>query len=118
MNYMESQRFELDTHNYSNLTEVKRQLGVPYGLGSCHTSVTDDGYVFEGHIAARFVREFLANPPAEALGLAVKGMPVGTPGMEYGDRFEPYNIIQINRDGSKVFYRRVNTKAEQFDTGA
>ena len=47
------------------------------------TVVTTDGYVFEGHVPAKYMAQFLENPPVQAMGLAVPGMPVGSPGMEY-----------------------------------
>ena len=73
-------------------------------MRSCHTAVTSDGYVFEGHVPAKYIAQFLANPPSEAIGLAVPGMPMGSPGMEYQNKFSPYQVMQINKDGSTAVY--------------
>ena len=73
-------------------------------MQSCHTGVSADGYFFEGHIPAKFVTAFLANPPENAAGLAVPGMPAGSPGMEMGDRFNPYSVILVKKDGTTEVY--------------
>ena len=57
--------------------------------------------------------EFLRNPPKQALGLAVPGMPVGSPGMEYQDEFMPYQIMQINKDGTTQVYADIEASAQQ-----
>ena len=92
---------------------IKTEHGVPDDMRSCHTTVTEAGYVFEGHIPARFMAQFLANPPADALGLVVPGMPVGSPGMEYQDKFVPYDVMQINKDGSTQVYASVQSLDDQ-----
>jgi len=90
-------------------------FGVPVRYASCHTGVSADGYVFEGHVPARYVRQFLENPPAGALGLAVPGMPVGSPGMEYRDEFMPYQVLLLRRDGSVEVYASVDSYDAQFE---
>ena len=92
---------------------IKTEHGVPDDMRSCHTTVTEAGYVFEGHIPARFMAQFLANPPADALGLVVPGMPVGSPGMEYQDKYVPYDVMQINKDGSTQVYASVQSLDDQ-----
>ncbi|WP_369802079.1 DUF411 domain-containing protein [Microbulbifer sp. Q7] len=82
-------------------------------MQSCHTSVSADGYVFEGHIPAKLIRQFLRNPPAGARGLAVPAMPLGSPGMEVGDRFTPYKVLQLNRDGSTSVYANIDHFEQQ-----
>ena len=96
-----------------NLSLFKDRYGVPDNLRSCHTAVTSDGYVFEGHVPAKYVAQFLANPPMQALGLAVPDMPVGSPGMEYQDQFMPYQIMQLNKDGSSEVYANIKTTEQQ-----
>ena len=91
----------------------KDRYGVPDNMRSCHTAVTTDGYVFEGHVPAKYVEQFLANPPVQALGLAVPGMPMGSPGMEYQNQFDPYQIMQINKDGSSEVYMDIQTAEQQ-----
>lgn len=90
----------------------KDRYDVPNELRSCHTAVTTAGYVFEGHVPAKYMAQFLANPPAQAIGLAVPAMPMGSPGMEYKNQFDPYQIMQINKDGSTQVYADI-TSAEQ-----
>ncbi|WLP93694.1 DUF411 domain-containing protein [Psychrobacter sp. M13] len=97
----------------TDLAEVKQRYGVPDNMQSCHTAITTDGYVFEGHVPAKYMAQFLANPPAQALGLAVPGMPMGSPGMEYQDKFDPYQIMQINKDGSSEVYANIETTEQQ-----
>ena len=82
-------------------------------MRSCHTSVTDDGFVFEGHIPAKFIKKFLAEKPFGARGLAVPAMPTGTPGMEFGDLLQPYKIYLLKTDGSIEIYAEVNTAEDQ-----
>lgn len=95
----------LREHGFS-VTEVavddigayKQKYGVPANLGSCHTAVID-GYVVEGHVPAADVLKMLQERP-DITGLSVPGMPIGSPGMEVGDRKDPYDVMAISRDGS------------------
>lgn len=96
--------FRVDVDDKTELTAVKKALGVPERLASCHTA-TVDGYVLEGHVPADDVRRLLAERPA-AKGLAVPGMPIGSPGMEQGDRKDPYEVLLFTASGeSRVFAR-------------
>jgi len=75
---------------------------VPAKANSCHTAVVD-GYTLEGHVPATEVRKLLKEKPA-VVGLAVPGMPVGSPGMEYGKTVQPYNVMSFDKTGQlKVF---------------
>ena len=84
---------------------VRAQLGMPQKFGSCHTAVIE-GYVIEGHVPAADIQRLLKDKP-QALGLAVPGMPIGSPGMDgsdYGGRRDAYQVLLIQKDGSsKVF---------------
>jgi len=84
---------------------VRERLGLPMRYASCHTALIG-GYVVEGHVPVREIRRLLAERP-EALGIAVPGMPIGSPGMdgpEYGGRRDPYDVVLVLRDGShRVF---------------
>jgi hypothetical protein len=115
MNHMADNGFSSTAHHPDDLGGFKRDHGVALRYGSCHTAVSDDGFVFEGHVPARYVREFLENPPAGALGLAVPAMPVGSPGMEYKDEFTPYDVLLLKEDGSVEVYAAVETYEQQFD---
>ena len=84
---------------------VRAQLGMPQKFASCHTAVVE-GYVIEGHVPAADIQRLLKDKP-QALGLAVPGMPIGSPGMDgpdYGGRRDAYQVLLIQKDGSsKVF---------------
>ena len=82
-------------------------------MRSCHTAVTTDGFVFEGHVPAKYMAKFLENPPKGAIGLAVPGMPMGSPGMEYQNKFMPYQVMQLNKDGSTAVYADIDSPEAQ-----
>lgn len=100
----------------SGNTAVRQRLGLPAKLGSCHTGLVG-GYVVEGHVAPGEIRRLLAEKP-EAIGLAVPGMPVGSPGMdgpEYGTRRDAYDVLLVQRDGStRVFQHHAGNAASGF----
>lgn len=74
---------------------------------SCHTAVSDSGHIFEGHIPASIIQQFFDEQPAEAKGLVVPGMPVGSPGMESGDRVDPYDVLLLKEDGTLEVFARI-----------
>lgn len=80
----------------------RRRLGLPDALGSCHTGVVE-GYAIEGHVPAREIKRLLAERP-KARGLAVPGMPAGSPGMENSGKKEPYDVFIVLPDGSHKVY--------------
>ena len=96
-----------------DLSAIKDTYGVPADMRSCHLAVTKSGYVFEGHVPAKFIARFIANPPENAIGLSVPGMPVGSPGMEYEDKFMAYDVYQLNKDGSSSVYASVDSPTQQ-----
>lgn len=102
VDHMREAGFELDVEDTDDMIEVKVDAGLPLQLQSCHTALVD-GYVFEGHIPAEVIARFLAEKPS-ASGLAVPGMPVGSPGMEFGDRVDPYDVIQFDAAGNASIY--------------
>jgi hypothetical protein len=81
--------------------------GVPADLSSCHTALVD-GYVVEGHVPADVVKSLLAERP-EAAGIAVPGMPIGSPGME-GPNPRPYDVLAFDRQGGRSVYTRVDPR--------
>ncbi len=111
--HMEDVGFDTKTHHPSDLNRIKNDYGIAPEFQSCHTAVTSNGYVFEGHIPARFVQQFLENPPDDAIGLSVPGMPAGSPGMEMGDRFTPYKVWLLKKDGSADVFASVNSRDQQ-----
>ena len=86
-----------------SFTDFKRQHDVPEKLFACHTGLID-GYVIEGHVPADVIEKFLIEKPM-VVGLAVPGMPAGSPGME-GGRPEPYNVLTFNKNGQTTVYAK------------
>jgi len=113
IHHMRENGFTTTSNNQNDLSDIKQKYGIHKTLGSCHTSVTDDGFVFEGHIPAKFIQKFLDEKPQDARGLAVPAMPTGTPGMEFGDMLQPYRIYLLKNDGSIEIYAEVNSAKEQ-----
>ena len=102
--HMEANGFHFTVHDTGN-NAVRARLGLPVKYGSCHTALVG-GYVVEGHVPAADVQRLLREKP-QALGLAVPGMPIGSPGMDgaaYGGRRDKYDTLLVLRDGSsRVF---------------
>ena len=95
--------FRVSEKELDDLSEVKAMLGVPEALQSCHTAVVAS-YVVEGHVPADLIKRMLAQRPKVA-GLAVPGMPTGSPGMEGGPP-ERYDVIAFERTGATRVYAR------------
>lgn len=87
----------------SQLDAISAKYGVPPQLRSCHTALVQ-GYVIEGHVPVREIRRLLAERP-KARGLAVPGMPRGSPGME-GPLSDPYEVLLIGNDGKYAVYQK------------
>lgn len=103
--HLRAEGFSVKSHDSGN-NAVRRRLGLPERYGSCHTAQVG-GYVIEGHVPARDIRRLLAEKP-RALGLAVPGMPVGSPGMDgavYGGRQDPHDVLLVQADGSSKVYQ-------------
>ncbi len=90
VNHLRTDGFDVTVINENDLAARKTELGVTPDMGSCHTAVVD-GYVIEGHVPAADIRRLLKEHPL-ARGLAVPGMPAGSPGMEMGSRHDPYTV--------------------------
>lgn len=113
ISHTEDNGLSTTTHDVADLALFKERYGVPNDMRSCHTAVTTDGYVFEGHVPAKYVAQFLENPPVQALGLAVPAMPMGSPGMEYQNKFDPYQIMQLNKDGTSEVHADISSVQQQ-----
>jgi hypothetical protein len=93
--------YRVDAKDTPNMTEIKRTLGVPDALTACHTAVVN-GYLIEGHVPAADIDRLLEQKPRIA-GLAVPGMPAGSPGME-GMGTQRYQVLTFDKSGkTKVF---------------
>lgn len=109
--YMTREGFRVETLDVTNVRTVADSLGMPADLGSCHvaTVATADGeaeYVVEGHVPADAVRRLLDEQP-EARGLTVPGMPLGSPGMEQGDRRQAYDVLLVDNAGEAAVYESI-----------
>ncbi len=96
--HMRSSGFPVEIRDVQDLSPIKAEAGVPAGMGSCHTALVA-GYFVEGHVPAEDVKRLLAEKP-DALGLAVPGMPLGSPGMVQGERRQAYEVLLVVRGGS------------------
>ena len=95
--------FAVVTHDMNDLSAIKQQLGVPAGRASCHTAAVN-GYTIEGHVPADLIRKMLTERPA-IRGLAVPGMPIGSPGME-GMIKQDYDVLAFDENGNVQVYAR------------
>lgn len=102
--HMEKSGFRFTVHETGN-TAARQRMRIPLALGSCHTALVGR-YAIEGHVPAKDVQRLLREKP-EAVGLAVPGMPIGSPGMdgpEYGGRKDAFDVLLVAADGStRVF---------------
>lgn len=112
--HLDENGFDTKVIDHRSLNAIKKKLNIHPELQSCHTGVSPDGFFFEGHIPSKYIAQFLANPPKGAIGLAVPGMPAGSPGMEMGDRFSPYDILLVRADGSTEPFAAVSSSEEQY----
>lgn len=104
VSHLEANGFAVKVNETGN-NAMRAKLGIPQKLGSCHTALVG-GYAVEGHVPAADIRKLLKDKP-EAIGLAVPGMPVGSPGMDgaiYGKRRDPYDVLLVLASGeARVF---------------
>ena len=106
--HLQKAGFDTKVLDTRELDAVKKRLGVPDDLAACHTAEVA-GYVIEGHVPAAALTRFLAEKP-NAIGLAVPGMPIGSPGMEGGNP-EPYEVVLFGPAGRGSYMRFVGEKA-------
>tara|TARA_R110001599_G_scaffold100484_3_gene257443 strand:+ start:33155 stop:33598 length:444 start_codon:yes stop_codon:yes gene_type:complete len=99
--HLKENGFAVNDHLENNMGLIKQQHGVPRELASCHTGVIDGRFV-EGHVPAADILRMQNQP--DLLGLAVPGMPVGSPGMEMGDRQDNYDVVAVEADGTQTTF--------------
>lgn len=95
--------YRVNEKNTAEMTEIRRGLGVPERLESCHTAVVN-GYLIEGHVPAPDIKRLLKEKP-RVLGLAVPGMPMGSPGME-GPRTDRYEVLSFDKSGKTTVFAK------------
>lgn len=114
ISHIEDEGIIAHSKDYLNISPVKTKYGIKPNHRSCHTAISKNGFAFEGHIPAKFIKQFSAENHENAIGLSVPAMPVGSPGMEVGERFMPYNILILFKDGTSKVYTKVSTYEGQF----
>ncbi|MEW6322532.1 MAG: DUF411 domain-containing protein [Acidobacteriota bacterium] len=105
MEHLRANGFRVEAQDVSNdrLYAIAREAGVPEDMGSCHTAKVG-GYIVEGHVPAADIQRMLTEKPA-ITGIAVPGMPLGSPGMEQGPRKDPYDVFTFSRDGKRTVFQ-------------
>ncbi len=104
--HLEADGFKVKVNDIGN-EGMRAKLGVDPKYGSCHTALID-GYAIEGHVPVREIRRLLKERPT-AIGLAVPGMPIGSPGMDgglHGNRKDSYNVMSLGKNASATIYQR------------
>ena len=107
--HLETNGFDVVTHDVKETASKRQALGLAEKYGSCHTA-TVSGYVLEGHVPARDIQRLLREKPS-AIGLAVPGMPVGSPGMEMGKAVDAFDVVLVLKDGSSRVFQSYAAKA-------
>lgn len=105
--HLEGNGFTTSIEDHSNLQEIKVKYDIKPEYRSCHTGVSKDGYIFEGHIPSKYITQFLLEEHSNAIGLSVPGMPLGSPGMEVEGMFTPYDVLILFKDGTSKVYAEV-----------
>lgn len=99
--HLQKNGFSVEMHDRNNMQLVKNSLGIPNHIQSCHTALVGD-YIVEGHVPADDITRLLKEKPA-VKGVAVPGMPMGSPGME-GPRKDKYNVLTFEKNGKTRIY--------------
>jgi hypothetical protein len=102
--YLKSNKYNVTEINTRDVYAEKKRLGVPEKLAACHTAVID-GYVVEGHATNRDIKKLLLFRP-DVKGIAIPGMPIGSPGMEKGNIKEQYNVMSFDSQGNVEVFRK------------
>ena len=102
--HMEENGFKVKGIDVQNMDVVKQKYGISRQIASCHTAIVD-GYVVEGHVPASDVKKLLAEKK-DVIGLSVPGMPMGSPGMEMGDRVDRYDVVSFDKEGNLEIWKR------------
>ena len=106
--HLRDKGFAVTVHDVESTDEYSRKLGVPAALHTCHTAIVE-GYTIEGHVPVAEIQRLLKERPT-AKGLAVPGMPLGSPGMEAGERRQKYSVLLFQVDGKTSVYREYPAK--------
>jgi hypothetical protein len=104
--HLEKHGFTTKVTDMDSVDDVKNTNNVPRQARSCHTAIVD-GYVIEGHVPAADVQRLLKERPRGVIGLAVPGMPIGSPGMEVqGMSAQQYNVLAFDKSGQVTVFAK------------
>ena len=106
--HLRENKFTVKVVEVDSTAEHQKKYGVTTALRSCHTAIVG-GYTIEGHVPATEIQRLLKEKP-KAKGLAVPGMPVGSPGMEIGTRRDPYAVLLFDSAGKTTVYRQYSAR--------
>jgi len=104
VDHLKAAGFSVKVFDVDDTTAMRKRYGLSDRFGSCHTGIVD-GYVVEGHVPAAEIKRLLAIKP-KAIGLAVPGMPPGSPGMEVPGRSDPYEVFLVDKSGRETVFAR------------
>lgn len=107
MEHLQANGFQVSDVQQPNMDAVKQEYNVPADLRSCHTAIIN-GSVIEGHVPAADIKRFLSEQ-SDAIGLAVPGMPVGSPGMDAGETREPFTVFSFDQQGSAEVFNQYSS---------
>ena len=102
---MKKKGFDITVMKTNEMNDIKKKVGVKSKFSSCHTAIID-GYFIEGHVDYSAIKKLLKEKPKNVVGIAVPGMPLGSPGMEQNNIKHKYNVISIKKDGSTSIYEK------------
>lgn len=109
VDHLEKNGFGVTTHDVPGTGPYRERYGVPRALASCHTGVIE-GYALEGHVPAADIKRLIAERP-KARGLAVPGMPIGSPGMEVeGTRRDAFDVVLFDDEGGRRVYQHYEAR--------
>jgi hypothetical protein len=108
VNHLRENKFTVKVIEVESTAEHQKKFGVTSALRSCHTA-TVGGYTIEGHVPASEIQRLLKEKP-KAKGLAVPGMPIGSPGMEIGTRRDAYSVLLFDSEGKSTVYRQYSAR--------
>ncbi|MFQ3195375.1 MAG: hypothetical protein ACI9N3_002209 [Colwellia sp.] len=115
LSHINDNGFESKVYSNDDFSVIKNEKGIAPRYRSCYTAISTNGYVFEGHVPAKFIQLFMqATQAVDIIGLSVPAMPLGSPGMEVDDKFQPYRILLLKSDGTSEVYAHVQSYKEQF----
>lgn len=107
--HLEQNGFAVEAHDVPGTGPYRERFGVPRGLAGCHTGVID-GYAIEGHVPAAEIKRLIVERP-KARGLAVPGMPIGSPGMEVeGTRRDAFDVVLFDDEGGRKVYQHYEAR--------